>query len=314
MPQVIMNDPRLDTAENLWFSRQLEHIKAGSYDVLYAANVAARVIPVSNEANPGATTITYRQYDAVGFAKIVANYAKDIPRVDLLAQEFTTKVKSIADSYGFSIQDIRAARMAGVNLEDKGAAAALQAIVQLENQLAFFGDTGYGIQGFFTNPNIPTALAPADGVGATSTFSTKTPNQIIRDISNLISGIRTRTQNVEKPNTVLLPLSTWTYLNQTPRSDLGDRTIMGWLKENNALIDGIQEWIPLNELETAGVSGTRMMVAYDRNPRKLTLEIPQPFEMFPPQYEGLEWHVPCHERIGGTIVYYPLSAAFLYGI
>ena len=36
MPQITMNDPRLDSAENLWFSRQLETILAGSYDVLYA--------------------------------------------------------------------------------------------------------------------------------------------------------------------------------------------------------------------------------------------------------------------------------------
>ena len=73
MPQITMNDPRLDSAENLWFSRQLETILAGSYDVLYAGNVAAKVIPVSNEAGSGAQTITYRQYDAIGFAKVVAN-------------------------------------------------------------------------------------------------------------------------------------------------------------------------------------------------------------------------------------------------
>lgn len=314
MPQIIMNDPRLDSAENLWFSRQLETILAGSYDVLYAGNVAARVIPVSNEAGSGAQTITYRQYDSVGFAKVVANYATDIPRVDLLAKEFTTKVKSIADSYGFSIQDIRSARMAGVNLEDKGAAAALQAMIQLENRIAFFGLPEYNIPGFFTNTNIPSSTAPADGTAGSTRFDQKTPAQIIRDISALISRIRNRTQMIEKPNTVLLPGTVYTYLAQTPRSDLGDRTIFGWLGENNRLIDGITEWIPLNELENAGPGGTRMMVAYDRNPRKLALHIPQPFETFPPQWEGLQWFVPCHERIAGTIVYYPLSAEFLYGI
>ena len=40
----------------------------------------------------------------------------------------------------------------------------------------------------------------------------------------------------------------------------------------------------------------------------VTLEIPQEFEQFAPQVEGMEYQIPCHARIGGVAWYYPLAA------
>ena len=96
---VIQASQRLDADESVFFARELEHVKAQSYDVQYPELTATKNIPVSSEAGPGAETITYQQYDSVGFAKIISNYATDLPRVDLKGKEFTAKVKSIGASY-----------------------------------------------------------------------------------------------------------------------------------------------------------------------------------------------------------------------
>lgn len=314
MPPIMFQDSKLDAGEQLWFNRQLEFIKGQTYDIKYAELMAAKIIPVSNEAGSGARKITYRSYDMVGAAQVIANYAKDFKRVDILAQEFTSTVESIGDSYEYSLQDIRASMMTNVNLEQRRANAAVRAIAQLENTIAFFGLPANNLPGLFTNTNIPIALAPADGSGASSSFDNKTADQIIRDVSKLINDVRVTSKNVERANTVLLPLSVYTTLKNNPRSTLSDKSILQWLMDNHSGLDGINEWIPLNELETAGTGSTRMMVAYNKNPEKLTLEIPQPFEVFPPQVEGLQYKVPCHERIGGVLVYYPLSLNFVYGI
>ena len=58
----------VDADGGVFFQRQLEHIKAKSYDVLYANLKARELFPVSNEAGPGVTTITYRTYDIAGAA------------------------------------------------------------------------------------------------------------------------------------------------------------------------------------------------------------------------------------------------------
>src|SRR5690554_5233059 len=99
-------DRRLDSRETAMLARQLEYIKAQTYDVRYPAFKARTFIPVSTEVPPGAESITYRQWDQYGMAKVIANYADDLPLVDVVAREFTTKVKSLGEAYQYSIQDL----------------------------------------------------------------------------------------------------------------------------------------------------------------------------------------------------------------
>ncbi len=56
------------------------------------------------------------------------------------------------------------------------------------------------------------------------------------------------------------------------------------------------------------------MITYKRSPDKLTLELPQLFEQFAAQERNLEFVVPAHGRIGGVIIYYPLSVNIVEGI
>lgn len=301
----------LDSAQQVFLSRQLEHVKAKSYDVIFAELKAPKLIPVSTEAGPGAEKITYRQYTMIGAAQFIANYATDFKRVDIAAEEFTVSVKSIGAAYGYSVQDIRAAIQAKVNLEQRRANAAARAILQQENSIAFNGDTSHNLNGFFTHPNVPNAAAPADGTGGLTTFASKTPDQIIRDVNNLINDIKTNTKEVENPDSVLFPTSIWSMLKSTPRSSNSDTTIAQFLMNNHP---DIKNWDSVVELETAGTGSTRMMMAYTRNIDKVSLEIPQPYEVFPAQQKGLDFEVPVHERIAGVIFYYPLSANKVYGI
>jgi hypothetical protein len=39
-----------------------------------------------------------------------------------------------------------------------------------------------------------------------------------------------------------------------------------------------------------------------------------PFEQLPVQEKGLEYVVNCHSRIGGVLIYYPLSQYIMDGI
>ena len=104
---------RLDAGETAALARQLEHIYAKTYDVKYAELKARRFIPIDTSVDAGAEFFTYRQWDIFGMAKLIANYADDLPRVDTLAREFAAPIKSLGASYGFSIQDMSRAAMSG---------------------------------------------------------------------------------------------------------------------------------------------------------------------------------------------------------
>jgi hypothetical protein len=301
----------LDSDESIFFERELEALKSKTYDIKYPELKARTLIPVSFEAGPGAETISYEQYSQVGMAKLIANYADDLPRADVGAKKFSSPVKSVAMSYGWNLQEVRAAAMAGKPLVTRKAGAAKRGHMAMENSIAWFGDSASGLPGFLSNANVSTVVIPADGTGASALWSTKTPDQIIRDINLMTRTVHTVSKGVEFANTLLLPLEQFNLLFDTPRSSTSDTSIGKWVLDNNPHLDTI-DW--LEELNGTGPSGADQMAVYNRNPEKLTLEIPQDFEQLPVQERGLEFLVPTHHRVGGVIMYYPLSVAKASGI
>jgi len=303
----------LDSNESIFFERELEKVKSQSYDVKYPELKLANgeIIPIDTSAGPGAETVTYRQYDQVGLAKIIANYADDLPRADVKGAEFTAKIKSIGAAFGWNLQEIRAAQMVNRPLEQRRANAARRAHMQEINRIAFSGDAVCGLQGLNDNPNITEVVIPADGTGASKTFASKTADQILRDLNNLANTVFSVSKGVEVPDTVILPLAQYSLIASTPRSANSDKTILQFFLENNPFIKNVT-W--LNELDGAGAGGVDRMFAYRRNPDALTLEIPQAYETLPVQERGLEFVVPTHSRCGGVLIYYPLSITFADGI
>lgn len=300
---IIKNAMNLDDNTGLFFAVELEKVKAKTYDVVYPELTATKALPVATDAGAGAETIAYYQYDQKGFAKIIANYATDLPRVDLVGKKFHADVKSIGVSYGYSVQDIRAAAMAGKSLEQRKSNAARRANDQKVNSVAYFGDVNNNLQGLFTHPNITEYTLPADGTESSTKFEDKTPTQIIRDLNGMVSKILELTQNTEIPDTLMLGHTTHNYLASTQKSEYSDTTILDFFLKSNPYVKKV-EIVP----ECIGAEdGEDVCVIYRKDPDKLTLEIPQPFEQFPVQSKGLEYVVPCHSRVAGLIVYYPLS-------
>ena len=308
----------LDAQENIFFARELESKKAKTYDVVKAPLKAFELLPVSTDAGPGAEAIVYEQYDMTGMATIIANYADDLPRADVKGKEFTARVRSIGNSYGYSLQEIRAARHAGKPLEQRKANAAVRAQREKWNRIAFYGDATHNLQGWLTNPNIPSTTAPADGGSSATTFASKTPVQIARDMHALCNSIVTLTNGAEQPDTLVLPLAQYSYIASTRMGDGSDVTILKHFLDTSPFIKSV-EWA--NELDSAALAAGGVtdftgdiMIAYRKDPDAVTLEMPVMFEQLPVQQDGLEYVVPCHSRIGGVIIYYPLSMSIMDGI
>jgi hypothetical protein len=159
---------RLDAGETIYFKRELEYVKSKTYDVKYRQLKALSLIPISSEANTGATEITFRRYRGVGLAKIIADYAHDFPRVDVFGEEQTAKVKGIGVSYGYSIPEIRASQYAGKKLDQRRAEVARRAMDEKINALALKGDVQHNLQGFLNYPGITKCTLAADGTGNSS--------------------------------------------------------------------------------------------------------------------------------------------------
>lgn len=298
----------------VFFARQLEHIKSKSYDTQYAELKARSLFPVSNEGGIGVTTITYRTYDMVGAAKIINAYADNLPRADVAGKETTIPVRSVGSSYGYNLDEIQASQLTGVGLDQRRANASRRAVEQVVNTVAFVGDAASGLPGLFSNPNIPTGAAVDPGAG--TEFVNKTPDQILFDLNDMCTDVFESTNMVESANTVMMPPGQWSYINATPRSAHSDTTILQYFVQNSPFINSESDVIPVNECSASHNTelATDAMVAYDRNPDKLQLEIPVELEYLPVQMEGLEFVIPGRNRLGGLNIYYPLSLNIVTGI
>lgn len=308
------NNGYLDADGAVFFQRQLEHIKAKSYDVKYAELKARQLFPVSNDGGAGITSITYRTYDQVGSACIINAYADDLPRADIAGKETTIPVRSVGISYGYNLDEIASASLTGFPLDQRRANSARRANEQTVNDVAFFGDAVSGLPGLFTNPNIPTGAVVNPGGG--TVWTAKTADQILFDVNDLFADIFETTKMVERGNTLLLPPNRWSYIMSTPRASNSDTTIGQFLAQNSPYLNSVEDIIPVNECDAANNPelATNAMVAYDRNPDKLQLEIPVELEYMPVQQKNLEFIIPGRSRLAGLNIYYPLSIAIATGI
>ncbi len=301
----------LDAASDLFFQKQLEEIDGRLFETKYGA-LEALTLVATKSLNPGAETYTYRRYDGRATAKIMSNYASASPRANVNGVEATSKVKSVRNSYGYNIQEIRAAAMAQVPLDPMNAMMARRGIDEALNLIGLLGDAEHNLVGLFNQPSAQDYTVPADGTGASALWSTKTADQILRDLFGICNMIPENTAEVEKPKRLLMSHSRLRYISEKKVSTAGDGTmsVLDYFKSKRPEI----EVRGALYLDTAGDSSTQRMVAYDPNPINQEWIVPIPFETFPIERVKMEYTTECHARVGGVVSRYPLSMAYGDGI
>lgn len=301
---------RLDAADTVFFTGDLEAKRAAAVERHYPELKGRKFVPVGTNYDPGCETISYDMFDHVGVAKIVANYATDFPRVNVSSGRFPAPVKSLGDSFGYSIMDIRRARMAGVALEQRNANAAFKVIMEADDRIIALGDAGTGLVGMLNHANVP-IVAVIPGVGG-NTWALKTAAEILRDLNFMETSIGTNTQQREQPDTILLPPAEYTRAAQTPMFAGQPWSIIDFFLSKSQGIRNIDSWAYLT---TAGAGGVQRAMAYKRDADYIEHPVPQDFEYpTPPQLKGMEIEQICHSRVGGVINRFPLACVYMDGL
>lgn len=308
-----MTTPFLDAAQTLIFARQLEEIDLQLYDVKYAKLEALELVS-AKPLNPGAETYTYSQFDSRGIAKVTANYANGSPRAEASGLQFTATVKSLRESYGYNVQEIRASQMSNVPLEALRAMAARRAINEGLNDLALLGNTEFNLPGLFKLASTNTVTIAADGTGSSKLWSTKAGDLIIRDMLAVVDKIPNVTKEVENAKRLLMPYSCLRQISaQLMPAANGVLLPVTVLKHFQTIRPSVEVRGAL-KLDTAGASSDGRLMAYD--PDRINVEwlLPIPFESFSPQLQGMEWVIECHARAGGVVCRYPLTICYGDGV
>ena len=329
----------LNDDEGVFFQRQLEYIQAQSYDVLYPELKGRGLLALNTEGGEGINTITYRSYDKRGETAIIAGKATDLPRGDISGKEYSINVKTLGNAFGYSRQELAAAKVTGMPLEARKAEATRKSYEEKVNQLIFFGNAENNLHGFFDGPaGAPALTADRQVVAQSATGSnvrwrgSKTPDEIVADLTTALVAMYAGTKQLFRPNEIWMSVANKQLLMNTPRSLQSDMSIMNWFLQNNDFINSADQIKDINEVagiypsvNDAGAgtitgafdptqsSGEGFTVVANASDNMRVRE-PFPYMHLPVQYKGLEFEINCYGRFAGVEMIRPAAVAHWIGI
>lgn len=294
-----------DDADSLYFARALDYVKATVYTRLLPLMAGDRLVPTRTDTPPFTESITYSIYDGVGMAKIISNYADDLPRVDVVGKEVSVTVRTIGDSFGYTINDLRIASRNGEGLQARRATRAREEVERKENSLKIKGDAAYGMFGLTNHPNIPVVVATTGDWDAAGT----TGDQIAADFTALFDAVVNQSNGRHTPNVFSAPQAQFSAM-RSKQIALTGVTVITHLQTLYPEV----EFVLAQEFNGAGTGGTDVAFMAERAADNYGYEQVKAFEQYPPQARGLEFVVPCDARTAGVVVERPLAMARMEGV
>lgn len=296
--------------------KQTAHIEAGVYRVRYPELNYAELVPVDTSAGEFVKSVTYYSMDGAGAAKWLNGNGKDVPVVGAQMEQHETAVHTAGIGYSYGYEEVNQARLLGISLDGEKARIARRAYEEMVYDVALNGDSAKGFEGLYAYTGVPAASVTADGTGSATTWASKTPDKIIRDVNALLTGIVTATKETELADTLILPTERFNTIASTRLTDTG-MTVLEFIQKANVYT--AQTGQPLmirgkRGLLTKGAGSTARMIAYRRAPDVLKLHIPMVHRFFPVQIEGFQFTIPGMFRLGGLDVRLPKAVSYGDGI
>jgi hypothetical protein len=277
------------------------------------------MIPSYSDLRRGAKqyTVTVRNFQ--GRAHIIANNDfSTAGTFDSFVSERTQTIEMLAAKYGLTFTEEIHADYAQMDLKGDQIALALEAIYNRQDDLGYYGALANNLYGFSNQPNVHNFTLVADGAGASPFWDDKTPEQILRDMQQILYSAARRTQFAYHTTHIAIPQSVWEVLNFTILAGLNSTsTILSALITNQQILGnghGTVKFVIAPGLETAGPGGTPMMVAFNPAEDNMgILETPGidargPFETLVGN-EGL-----FYKYVGGIALLQPLSMVYVKNI
>lgn len=298
---------RVDADETNMLALALEQMRSRVYEDKFAILKARLYLPVSGDVDTGAETYSFEETTEVGEAKIISNYADDLPAVETSGSKVSHEIIAIGDSYHYSIQDIRRAAFSGKPLNARKAVAARRAWERKLDEVAATGAPNDGIpSGALNNSSVT-----IEGLAAAGVWSGKTAQQMLNDLNKLVRGLVTDSKEHYMGDSLLMPLAQHLLISQTRFSNDNSETVLEAFLRANPAVQSVDPW---DKLAGAGAGATDRVMLYMKDPEILELVIPQEFEVLPPQPKNLAFQVLAHGRTAGCAVHRPLGVRYMDGV
>lgn len=306
----LMGNERHDSGSTAFLERELTSIDPRHYHELFAGFRAQEHVPSCDGIAPYDRSYEYSMWTVTGEAKNLGQNARDLSRVGIKRTTFNRSISDIAASYGWTVQDIRAAAQRGVEISQLSAIAAMMVIRRKLDSRIALGDADLGYTGLCNDAQIISdntiSVDWEPGVGA----------KMLAALNKILADTRARlklagTLDDQMPAfdrfQFLLPSGAYTDAAQTPASStIPDSVLEVFQRNNSRWVSGVDEMGYLDDLG----SGVGRAICYPKNPLALGHCTARAYTEEAPQANGLNIDVPCHAASGGTVFRYPVAVSY----
>ena len=183
----------------------------------------------------------------------------------------------------------------------------------------YVGLSDYATTGLVNNPDA-TETTVDNGAAGTSTWATKTPLEILADINSAITAVWAAAEydTEAMPNHILIPYEQYTYIMNTPVTDLATETSLDFVLKNNvaaknggSLFVGATRWC-----KGAGTGSKDRMVVYVNHERYVNVDelVPLTRAMTQPNATNACYDTAYMANLSEVQLFYPQTIAYFDGI
>lgn len=245
---------------------------------------------------------------ADGTPLIQANFNKDLWKAHMIA----------AGTRVFWIDQMRG-NMTGRNIDMLLRDGLRMTYDKHMDENTYVGFTKYNSTGLINNASVTRTNAAA-GAATTTTWVTKTPDEILKDVNDAIlaawAGSNYDLDAV--PNHIILPYEQFNYIATQKVSTVAEKTILTFLLENNvAKVNGSDLYIGATVwLDGAGQGSTDRMMVYCNKERYVAMDelVPLTRAMTTPNAERFSYDTVYAGNVSEVEFFYPQTAVYVDGI
>lgn len=183
------------------------------------------------------------------------------------------------------------------------------------DEMVYIGDNDVGAKGLL-NSSLVTSGAVANGAAGTPAWATKTPDEILKDVNDMVTAAWQASGFAVCPDKVLLPPAQFAYISSQKVSNAGNVSILQFLEDNSIAlrVNGRKlEIKPVKWLTGRGASGADRMVAYTNQEDKVRFPM-VPVRRETPYYLGIKFNAPYIWAFGEVEFLYPETVIYRDGI
>lgn len=304
-----------------YFVNQLDNLDRKLYEPLYnvtwGRDISLRTgITMANES----TSFIRSNIGGIGTQNAqgkpwISPNTTTLPGVSVNGERVVLPLRLLGQEISYTSVELERSQLIGQPI-DTQKFDAMNIMYQMNtDEMVYVGDTDVGAKGLL-NSSLVTSGAVANGTAGTPQWTTKTPDEILKDVNDMVTAAWQASGFAVCPDKVLLPPAQFAYISSQKVSNAGNVSILQFLEDNSIAlrVNGRKlEIQPVKWLTGRGASGADRMVAYTNQEDKVRFPM-VPVRRETPYYLGIKFNAPYIWAFGEVEFLYPETVIYRDGI